>query len=97
MEWTSEAVRIWFFPRNAIPPSLLNVDPSARPDVNTFGLPVANFAGSCNIDAFLRDHALVFDIDFCGQWAGNTWSQQGCPMLDPTNVSFMLTSFTCLD
>ncbi|WPH02646.1 Hypothetical protein R9X50_00551100 [Acrodontium crateriforme] len=85
MEWTSDAVRIWFFPRNAIPSSLINVDPSVRPDTSTFGLPVANFAGSCNVDAFLRDHALVFDIDFCGQWAGNTWSDEGCPMLDPTN------------
>ena len=82
MEWTSTAIQIWFFSRNAIPPSIT----SGMPDPSTFGVPMANFQGSCNIDAHFYDHNLVFDITFCGTYAGETWQVDGCPLLDPTNV-----------
>lgn len=83
MEWTSTAIRIWSFPRDAIPESIT----SGSPDVNAFGLPVANFEGSCDIDNYFYNHSLIFNVDFCGQWAGPTFDTDGCPSLDPTNVS----------
>ena len=83
MEWTSTAIRVWIFPRTAIPDSIA----SGSPDVNAFGVPTANFQGSCDIDTHFYNHSLVFNIDFCGQWAGPTFETAGCPMLNPDNVS----------
>ena len=83
MEWTSTAIRVWSFPRRAIPDSIL----AGKPDVNDFGLPTANFEGDCDIDAHFFNHSLIFDIDFCGQWAGPTFHDAGCPALVADNVS----------
>ena len=82
MEWTSASIRVWFFPRNAIPGSII----SGTPDVDSFGVPNANFEGDCDIGAHFYNHSLVFNIDFCGQYAGNVWQANGCPMLQATNV-----------
>ncbi|EMC99649.1 glycoside hydrolase family 16 protein, partial [Baudoinia panamericana UAMH 10762] len=85
MEWTSTAIRIWFFPRNEVPPSILGADSVLGPDPATFGVPMANFEGDCNIDAHFFNHSLVFDTTFCGSYAGNTWQGDSCPMGDPQN------------
>lgn len=82
MEWTSTTIRIWFFPRHSIPASIL----AGSPDTALFGLPSANFQGSCDIDAHFYNMSLIFNIDFCGSYAGNVWQANGCPMLDPENV-----------
>lgn len=70
MEWTSAAIKIWFFPREQIPASLKGPIP---PDPTTFGTPDANFAGGCDIDKFFFNHSLIFNIEFCGSWAGPTF------------------------
>jgi len=86
MEWTSTAIRIWFFSRDEVPASIIEAN-DAGPDPNAFGVPVANFHGSCDIDAHFFNHSIVFDTTFCGSYAGNTWQGDGCPLIDPTNVS----------
>ena len=86
MEWTSTAIKIWFFPRDRIPASIIEAGGDIGPDPSTFGVPVANFQGSCDIDAHFYNHSLVFDTTFCGSYAGNLWAGAGCPLLDPTNV-----------
>lgn len=93
MQWTSAAIQIWYFPRNAIPASITDATDSDGPDPATFGTPSANFQGSCDIDANFFNHSVVFDTTFCGSYAGNTWQGQGCPMLDPTNVRLRLAAF----
>ncbi|KAK4549534.1 hypothetical protein LTR36_006531 [Oleoguttula mirabilis] len=85
MEWTSTAIQIWFFPRGGIPESILEANDTVGPDPSTFGLPVANFQGSCDIDAHFYNHSIVFDTTFCGSYAGNLWAGAGCPLLDPSN------------
>lgn len=70
-EWTSEAISIWFFPRSAIPSDLSG----GNPNPDNWGLPMAQFAGGCDIDEHFQDQQIVFDITFCGQWAGQVWSQ----------------------
>lgn len=70
MEWTSTAIQIWFFPRNAIPDSIA----SGAPDTSTFGTPAANFQGNCDIDTYFYNHSLIINTDFCGQYAGNVWT-----------------------
>lgn len=56
------------------------------PVVEEFGLPAANFQGSCILDGHFFNMSLVFNIDFCGQYAGNVWQANGCPMLNPEDV-----------
>ena len=70
-EWTSDAISIWFFPRTAIPSDIS----SGSPNPDNWGLPMAQFAGGCNIDEHFKDQQIVFDITFCGQWAGQVWGQ----------------------
>lgn len=87
MEWTSRWVRVWFFPRGYVPESIANAEDTTSPDTSTFGTPVANFEGSCNLDEFLFNHTMVFNVDFCGTYAGNIFGIQGCPMTDFEDVS----------
>ncbi|CAK4033977.1 glycoside hydrolase family 16 [Lecanosticta acicola] len=62
MEWTSVAIRIWFFPRLAIPANVR----SPNPDPALWGLPDANFESSdCDIDSYFFNHSILFDTEFC--------------------------------
>lgn len=69
-EWTSQAINIWFFPRNAIPSDLAN----GTPDPSGWGQPSGQFTGACNIDDKFKDQKMIFDVTFCGDWAGSVWS-----------------------
>ncbi|KAJ1331356.1 family 16 glycosylhydrolase [Microdochium nivale] len=87
-EWTSEAIRIWFFPRTTAAPADLH---SASPDPSTWGPPSAQFSGgagggaSCDIDSHFREHRLVFNTALCGQWAGRIFGQDPqCAGLAPS-------------
>ncbi|KAL9105011.1 MAG: hypothetical protein Q9163_000108 [Psora crenata] len=74
-EWTSEAISIWFWPRNRIPSDVVH---SANPRPDTWGTPVAKYAGACTIDRHFRDMQIIFDTTFCGDWAGKNWAESGC-------------------
>ncbi|KAI5210450.1 endo-1,3(4)-beta-glucanase [Aureobasidium subglaciale] len=71
MEWTDEAISIWFFQRGTIPANIQNGHPS--PD-STWGTPLSQFTGCCDIPEFFSDNQIVFDVTFCGDWAGSVWS-----------------------
>jgi len=75
MERTTENIRVWYFARNEIPADLLGTNP----DPCSWGLPVADFptANNCNKSKF-GPQKFVFDITFCGDWAGVTFSRE-CP------------------
>ncbi|THW86678.1 hypothetical protein D6D17_09055, partial [Aureobasidium pullulans] len=78
MQWTSEFMKVWFFPRNGIPASITSGSPSPALD---FGTPVGNFdGGSCDIDSHFINHRMIFDTTFCGDWAGSVYDQTTCPM-----------------
>ena len=58
MEWTSDLINIYFFPRNAIPADII----SGNPDPSGWGLPTANFEsqyGNCDIDANFPPQTIV--------------------------------------
>lgn len=82
MQWTSRFLKMWFFPRYAIPPAAQDaIDGTCdSPDVSGFGIPQAAFFGGrgCNVDARFKQHRLIFDTTFCGDWAGRKWPSS-CP------------------
>jgi hypothetical protein len=68
-QWTSDFIRIWFFPRNAVPLDIAE----GTPDPTTWGFPQANFQGSCDIDKKFANHKIIFDTTFCGDYAGSVF------------------------
>jgi hypothetical protein len=66
MHWTSDYIRVWFFPRNAIPADITN----KTPNPSSWGLPAANLQGSCNIDQHFQGHKVILNNAFCGEYAG---------------------------
>lgn len=81
-EWTSAYVRVWFFGRENIPSSIT----SGSPDVSEFGLPMANFQGSCDIDSHFKNHSIIINTDFCGAWAGFAYERYPeCPITPGLN------------
>ncbi|KAF1830405.1 mixed-linked glucanase precursor [Decorospora gaudefroyi] len=77
--WTSSGIKVWYFATRDIPGNIR----SGNPDPNSWGTPVANFAG-CNFDAMFRDLNIVFDVTFCGDWAGGVWSSDSCSQINPS-------------
>jgi len=74
-EWTSSAISIYFFSRSSIPSDIT----AGAPNPANWGLPMAQFAGSCDIASSFKNHSIVFDTTFCGDWAG----QSGVWAADP--------------
>jgi hypothetical protein len=71
-EWLSDHIAVWFFPRSGIPQDITD----GNPDPASWGPPLAKFNGNngCNIDDHFKNHRLIFNITFCGDWAGQVWS-----------------------
>ncbi|CAF9927851.1 MAG: hypothetical protein HETSPECPRED_006683 [Heterodermia speciosa] len=85
-EWTSDVINIWFFPRGTTPADISN----GVPNPATWGAPVAQFDGSCDIDSHFQNQQIVFDTTFCGDWAGAVWSSSAkCAALAPTCQSYV--------
>lgn len=71
MDWTSSYIRIYFFPRSAIPSDITN----GAPDPTKWGTPQANFVTqSCDLDAKIQNQRIVFNTNFCGDYAGNVFN-----------------------
>ncbi|KAJ5245901.1 concanavalin A-like lectin/glucanase domain-containing protein [Penicillium chermesinum] len=72
-QWAADSISIWFFPRNSITSDITN----GTPDPTQWGTPVASFGGSsCNFSTAFANMQIVFDITFCGDWAGSSGSYQ---------------------
>jgi len=75
MLWTSSGVKIYFFPRNAIPSDIS----SGNPNPDNWGTPAANFPFGSNCPSnFYQNHQIVLDNTFCGDWAGAVFGSMGC-------------------
>lgn len=87
--WEQDAIKVWFFPRGAIPNDIA----SGKPNPSTWGAAAAAFSTTslCNVGESFHDHQIVFDITLCGDWAGAAYSNMGCPgtcaqqVADPDN------------
>ncbi|KAF2168670.1 glycoside hydrolase family 16 protein [Zasmidium cellare ATCC 36951] len=69
MQWTGSNIKIWYFPRNAVPSDIS----SGKPNPGGWGQPQANFAG-CDFSSYMKNQNIIFDITFCGDWAGQVWN-----------------------
>ncbi|KAJ5585605.1 uncharacterized protein N7459_005405 [Penicillium hispanicum] len=76
MQWTQQFLKIWFFPRHSIPTSITKGDP----DVSQFGTPMALVEEGCDVANSFKEQSFVFDVTFCGDWAGGVFGQSGCPV-----------------
>ena len=63
-EWTSESIKIWFFPRGSFPDDITSSTPD--PDAN-WGTPNSIFQGSFDMDDHFNNLSIIFDTTFCGQ------------------------------
>jgi hypothetical protein len=68
-EWTAEAISIYHFSRANIPADIN----AGTPDPTTWGVPLAVFTG-CDFTRHVNNQTIVFDVTFCGDWAGNVWN-----------------------
>ncbi|KAF8335481.1 glycoside hydrolase family 16 protein [Cantharellus anzutake] len=76
MMWADDGIRIWFFHRAAIPEDLQE----NAPQPNNWGTPVAFLHNTlCPTSKIFYDHQMIFDITFCGDWAGTSYISSGCP------------------
>ncbi|WVR03651.1 hypothetical protein IAU60_000646 [Kwoniella sp. DSM 27419] len=79
MERANTGIRMWFWPRHTRMPKDIrtvahHVDPSS------WGIPFASFPStSCDIPSHFSQHRIVWDLTFCGDWAGGVYGSSGCP------------------
>lgn len=58
MEWTTDGIKIFFFPRNSIPSDIT----AGAPLPDTWGKPLANWpASTCNPTQFFYQNSAIFD------------------------------------
>ncbi|THH02876.1 hypothetical protein EW026_g16 [Hermanssonia centrifuga] len=88
MKWDDEGIAVWSFYRAAVPQDIIDGVPSP----SSWGIPVAVLEPSgCDPITNFVNHSIVFDITFCGDWAGNSYATSGCPgtcpdhLQDPSN------------
>ncbi|KAI0094915.1 glycoside hydrolase family 16 protein [Irpex rosettiformis] len=88
MKWDDTGISVWSFYRALVPEDIQ----AGQPEPDTWGVPVAYLAPSlCNPMTNFVNHSIVFDITFCGDWAGNSYATSGCPgtcsdrLMDPAN------------
>ncbi|KAJ7439545.1 hypothetical protein B0H11DRAFT_2205753 [Mycena galericulata] len=89
--WTSDAIKIWHFPREKVPADIM----SGNPSPSMWGSPQGAFQGSpgCDFSQHFQNHVLTIDKTLCGDWENNRQSLKaaGCPtdcaalVADPTN------------
>lgn len=78
--WTNSGIKVWYFASRDVPANIR----SGNPDPSSWGTPIANFGPGCDYGAKFRDLNIVFDITFCGDWAGGVWGQTSCAQVNPS-------------
>ncbi|KIK71009.1 glycoside hydrolase family 16 protein [Collybiopsis luxurians FD-317 M1] len=76
MKWDENGIAVWSFYRAAIPQDII----AGVPNPSNWGDPVAALEpGGCDPISNFINHSIIFDITFCGDWAGNSYATSGCP------------------
>jgi len=86
MEWSTNFIKMWNFAPDKVPQTLRD----GHPDASTFGTPDFDTeAGSCVMDDHFSTHQIIFDLTFCGNYAGQDqfWQQTSCYKSNPTKYA----------
>ncbi|KAK1924448.1 concanavalin A-like lectin/glucanase domain-containing protein [Papiliotrema laurentii] len=77
----SGGVYVYYWPRNASNvPDDVRYPNTSTTNVANWGQPGANLSvPTCKND--FGNHVIVFNLAFCGDYAGNTYAQSGCPQV----------------
>ena len=78
MQWTSDYIKIWFFPNGTVPQDITN----KVPNPSGWGLPAGYMAAPGDQpDLMFADHSIIFDTTFCGSFAGvdDVWNATSGP------------------
>ncbi|OCF44784.1 endo-1,3(4)-beta-glucanase [Kwoniella heveanensis CBS 569] len=80
-EWSTDAIRIWFIARSAVPSSLTLT--AENIDTSTLGTPVAEYSSStCDIEKLFLPQTLTINIVLCGDFASlPALLEETCPAL----------------
>ncbi|KAF5329983.1 hypothetical protein D9611_010461 [Ephemerocybe angulata] len=81
MERTESFIKVWFWARSSDDTPSGVLESSLWIDTNKWGPPTAYFPSNryCDLNAKFGLHNIVINLTFCGDWAGNTYRQSGCP------------------
>ncbi|KAJ1557577.1 hypothetical protein HK405_015677, partial [Cladochytrium tenue] len=76
-EWSTSAIKIWFFPRGSIPSDVAAGGATLTPS-SSWGTPAADFPlGSACTASHFSSMQIVLDLTFCGDWAGSVFTCSG--------------------
>ncbi|KAL5119538.1 hypothetical protein ACEQ8H_002603 [Pleosporales sp. CAS-2024a] len=79
--WTNSGIRVWYFATRDVPANIR----SGNPDPSSWGTPTANYGnGGCDFGKRFQNMNIVFDITFCGDWAGAVWGSTSCAAINPS-------------
>ena len=80
IERTASSIAVYFWSRaeGSVPSAVKSG--SSTISSSSFGIPVAYFPSSsaCDISSHFGGNNIIFDLTFCGDWAGATFSSDGC-------------------
>jgi len=90
MKWDENGISVWSFYRAAVPQDIVQGEPNPA----LWNTPTATLDPSaCDPLKYFANHSVIFDITFCGDWAGNSYATSGCPgtcadrLMDPSNFN----------
>ncbi|WVF66055.1 hypothetical protein IAT40_000793 [Kwoniella sp. CBS 6097] len=80
MQRSNDGISMWFWPRynSLVPEDVRSGEQKVNPA--NWGKPFAAFPSThCSISNHFDQHKIIFSTSLCGDWAGATYSQSGCP------------------
>ncbi|KAH8177273.1 glycosyl hydrolases family 16 domain-containing protein [Sarocladium implicatum] len=76
MEWRSEGIRMWQFPRGSVPSDIAD----QKPNPGAWGEALADFPSTdCNIGNHFKNQSIVANINLCGELTESAYSSDNCP------------------
>ncbi|KAK7058947.1 hypothetical protein VNI00_001571 [Paramarasmius palmivorus] len=76
MKWDENGIAVWSFFRAAVPQDIV----ANAPNPSLWGEPSALLMPQeCDPIQYFKNHSIIINITFCGDWAGNSYATSGCP------------------
>jgi len=90
MELTDDGINVWYFTKKDLPWDIESNNPNpSRWRVPDGAWP---FGSACTRDHY-GPQQIVFDMTFCGDWAGGVYGSSGCPSTCENFVAYNPSAF----